>query len=69
VCNDPKINLVYLTDLLPAAFVMWQRFVANGNQWKWNILFLSCHPLNMVVWPLVAAFKPSKEILIIIDVS
>jgi len=59
----------FLIDLLPATFVMWQRFVANGNQWTWKILLLSFHPFNMVIWPLVAAFKPSEKTLSIVDVS
>ena len=58
-----------MLDLLPAVFVMWKKFQENGNFWTWKIILYSFHPVNMLVWPIFAAVKPTKKNLGTFNVS
>ena len=58
--NQPIFAFFYLlTDLIPGLFTMWQRYQNANFKWNWTILALCCHPINMIVWPVKAAFDPS----------
>ena len=67
--------LLFLIEFLSGAFTVWQKYLTenkitgiNGiNEicgtnriWSKKILFLWCHPFNVVAWPLIVVHNPSE---------
>ena len=60
----------FFTDILPAWFVIGQRYLSGNRIWKWKFLLLACHPLNMIAAPVMAIRNPRDEnILAIVAAS
>ncbi len=53
--------LFFLTDFVPGLFTVWQKYLAENKTWRNGHLLLVCHPINMIVWPLIVVFYPSEK--------
>ncbi len=53
--------LFFLTDFLPGLFTVWQKYLSENKTWSKSHLLLLCHPVNMIVWPLIVVFHPSDK--------
>ena len=53
-------SLFLMSDLTPALPVMWQIFAQNKHQ-KWKIPLFACHPVNMILWPIIVACHAPVE--------
>ena len=53
--------LFFLTDFVPGVFTVWQKYLSENKIWRKSYLFLVCHPINMIVWPLIVVFYPSEK--------
>jgi hypothetical protein len=53
--------LFFLTDFVPGLFTVWQKYLFENKTWRKSNLFLLCHPVNMIVWPLIVVFHPSEK--------
>ena len=49
-----------LADLLPAVLIMWQIFLNNKKKCSWNILCYCCHPINMLIRPMIVFWEHIK---------
>jgi hypothetical protein len=52
--------LLCLIEFLPGAFTVWQKYLSEDRIWSKKFLFLWCHPVNVVVWPLITIRNPSE---------
>ncbi len=50
-----------VADLSPALFIMRQQYIFHQRIWRWRILYFAFHPINMLIWPLFVAFRPTVE--------
>jgi len=53
--------LFFLTDFVPGLFTVWQKYLSENKIWRKSYLLLVCHPINMIVWPLIVVFYPSEK--------
>ena len=53
--------LFFLTDFVPGLFTVWQKYLSENKTWRKSYLLLVCHPINMIVWPLIVVFYPSEK--------
>jgi hypothetical protein len=53
--------LFFLSDFVPGLFTVWQSYLSENKRWKKKHLLLCCHPMNMIVWPLIVAFDPTTK--------
>jgi hypothetical protein len=53
--------LFFLTDFVPGLFTVWQKYLSKNKIWRKSYLLLVCHPINMIVWPLIVVFYPSEK--------
>ncbi len=53
--------LFFLTDFVPGVFTVWQKYLSENKIWRKSYLLLVCHPINMIVWPLIVVFYPSEK--------
>jgi hypothetical protein len=53
--------LFFLTDFAPGVFTVWQKYLSESQTWTKNHLLLLCHPINMIIWPLIVLFCPSEK--------
>ncbi len=53
--------LFFLTDFVPGLFTVWQKYLSENKTWRKSYLLLLCHPVNMIVWPLIIFFYPSEK--------
>jgi hypothetical protein len=53
--------LFFLTDFVPGLFTVWQKYLSEKKTWRKSHLLLLCHPVNMIVWPLIVVFHPSDK--------
>jgi hypothetical protein len=53
--------LFFLTDFVPGLFTVWQKYLSENKTWRKSHLLLLCHPINMIVWPLLVVFHPSDQ--------
>ena len=53
--------LFFLTDFVPGLFTVWQKYLSENKIWRKSYLLLVCHPINMIVWPLIVVFYPSDK--------
>ena len=53
--------LFFLTDFVPGVFTVWQKYLSENKTWRKSHLLLVCHPINMIVWPLIVVFYPSEK--------
>ncbi len=53
--------LFFLTDFVPGLFTVWQKYLSENKIWRKSYVLLLCHPINMIVWPLIVVFYPSDE--------
>jgi hypothetical protein len=53
--------LFFLTDFVPGLFTVWQKYLSEDQRWRKSYLLLLCHPINMVVWPLIVVFRPTEK--------
>jgi hypothetical protein len=53
--------LFFLTDFVPGLFTVWQKCLSENKIWRKSYLLLVCHPINMIVWPLIVVFYPSEK--------
>jgi hypothetical protein len=53
--------LFFLTDFAPGLFTVWQKYLSEDQRWSKSYLLLLCHPINMVVWPLIVVFRPTDK--------
>jgi hypothetical protein len=53
--------LLCIIEFLPGAFTVWQKYLSEDRIWnKKFLLLLWCHPVNVVVWPLITIHNPSE---------
>jgi hypothetical protein len=53
--------LFFLTDFVPGLFTVWQSYLRENKTLKKKHLLLCCHPLNMILWPIIVAFDPNTK--------
>ena len=53
--------LFLLTDLLPGVIFMLRLLHRDNWKWNWKRLLYSCHPINMIVWPIIVICNPSEK--------
>ena len=53
--------LFFLTDFVPGLFTVWQKYLSENKIWRKSYFLLVCHPINMIVWPLIVVFYPSEK--------
>ena len=54
-------SLILLVDLVPGFLIMWNKFNINQRKCSGSIFLFICHPVNMIVWPLFVAWKPTDQ--------
>jgi hypothetical protein len=60
--NEPIFALlVFLSDLVPGLFTVWQSYLSENKRWKKKHLLLCCHPINMILWPIIVALDPTTK--------
>ena len=52
--------LFLMADIIPGVFTVLQKYFSSNKVWNHKMLLLACHPINMVVWPIKAAFNPTQ---------
>ncbi len=52
--------LLCLIEFLPGAFAVWQKYLSEDRIWNKKFLWLWCHPVNVVIWPLITIHNPSE---------
>jgi hypothetical protein len=53
--------LLCLIEFLPGAFTVWHKYLSENRTWNKKFLFLWCHPVNVVVWPLMTIHNPNES--------
>ena len=52
--------LILLVAFVPGLLTMWEMYQSENRIWHWKILLFSCHPINVIIYPAVAIFKPNE---------
>jgi len=52
--------LFFLTDFVPGLFTVWQKYLSENQTWRKSYFLLLCHPINMIIWPLIVVFRPNE---------